>query len=70
MARIHAKDAFMRVEPDIIASIAKENLGEVFWVVLPPSLVSWQIIQIRLNDMAYVMECVRHSTLEGSSSIL
>ena len=37
MARIYAKDAFMRIKPNIVAPTVKENLVEVFRVVLSPS---------------------------------
>jgi hypothetical protein len=32
--------------------------------------MSWQIVQIMLNDMIDIVKCIRHSTLESSTCIL
>ena len=60
----------MRIEPDIVAPATKKDLAEMLRMVLSLTRISWKVVQIRLNDMAYVMESVRHRTLESGSSVL
>ena len=60
----------MRIKPNILAPTTKKDLAEMFRMVLSLSRMSWQVVQIRLNDMANVMKSVGHRTLKSGSSVL
>ena len=70
MARIHAVDALMRIEPHIVAPATKKDLAEMFGMVLSLTRMGWQVVQLRLNDMANVMKSIGHRTLKSGSSVL
>ena len=60
----------MRIKPNIVVPATKKDLAEMLRMVLSLSRMGWQVVQIRLNDMANVMKRVGHRTLKSGSSVL
>ena len=60
----------MRIEPDIVVPATKKDMAEMLRMVLSLTRMGWQVVQIRLNDMANVMKSVGHRTLKCGASVL
>ena len=60
----------MRVQPNIIVSIAKKDDFEVFEVISMFRKMTKKVIEIWLNYVLDVMKSIRHSSLEGVPDII
>jgi len=54
----------MRIEPNVVVSTTKKNFPKMIWVIAALTRMSGKVIQVRPNDVADVVEHIRHRSLK------
>ena len=60
----------MWIQLNVLVSTMKENFPEMIRVIMALTTMRRKIIQVRLNDVLNVVECIRHHSLKCGPNIL